>query len=59
MAGLLPDLGRYAGTVLGAYAVTLALLGGLVAASLWRAARMRRLLAELETTRRRRTDDAA
>jgi heme exporter protein D len=44
----MPDLGRYAGTVLGAYAVTLVLLGGLLVLSLWRAARVRRTLAETE-----------
>ena len=43
-----PDLGRYAVTVLAAYGVTLALLAGLVAVSLWRAARVRRRLAVLE-----------
>jgi heme exporter protein D len=44
----MPDLDRYAGTVLGAYAVTLLLLGGLLLVSLWRAARVRRALAEIE-----------
>jgi heme exporter protein D len=44
----MPDLDRYAGTVLGAYAVTLVLLGGLLLVSLWRAARVRRALAEVE-----------
>jgi heme exporter protein D len=48
-SGVIPELGRYAGTVLGAYAVTLALLGGLLVVSLWRAARVRRALAEIET----------
>ncbi len=50
---MIVELGRYADTVLGAYAVTLALLGGLVIASLWRAARVRRQLAELEDARRK------
>lgn len=45
---MIPELGRYAGAVLGAYGVTLALLGGLVAVSLRRAARVRRSLARLE-----------
>jgi heme exporter protein D len=44
----MPDLDRYAGTVLGAYAVTLVLLGGLLRVSLWRAARVRRALAAVE-----------
>lgn len=38
------DLGKYAGTVLSAYGVTLALLLGLVALSLWQSARVRRAL---------------
>ncbi|MEM9012025.1 MAG: heme exporter protein CcmD [Pseudomonadota bacterium] len=46
------ELGAYAGTVLGAYGVTLVLLGGLVAVSLARAARLRRDLSDLEGTRR-------
>ena len=41
-ARVMPELGRYAATVLAAYGVTLALLAGLVAASLWRSARVRR-----------------
>lgn len=51
MSSLLPDLGRYAFTVLGAYGVTLGLLGGLVGASLWRSAAVRRRLARLESRR--------
>ena len=38
------DLGKYAGTVLSAYGVALALLLGLVALSLWQSARVRRAL---------------
>lgn len=48
---MIPELGRYAPTVLGAYAVTLTLLAGLVGLSLRRAARVRRRLAELEGRR--------
>ena len=48
-----PDLGRYAGTVLGAYGVTLALLAFLVAVTALRAARVRRALAAAEAQRRR------
>lgn len=48
---MMPDLGSYAATVLGAYGVTIALLGGLVAASLLRAGRVRRDLARLEAAR--------
>ena len=53
---MMPDLGRYAGTVLGAYAVTLALLGLLVALSWWRAAHVRRQLADIEARMGRRDD---
>ncbi|AMY69542.1 heme exporter protein CcmD [Frigidibacter mobilis] len=41
---MIPELGKYAGTVLSAYAVTLALLAALVAVSLWRGARVKRAL---------------
>ncbi len=44
-------LGAYAVPVLAAYGVTIALLGGLVAASLARAARVRRALGEAEAAR--------
>jgi heme exporter protein D len=50
---MIADLGRHADTVLAAYGVSFALLAGLVAASLIRAARIRRELAELEATRGR------
>ncbi len=43
-----PDLGGYAGTVLGAYAVTLGLLAALVAVSLLRSAQVRRALERIE-----------
>jgi heme exporter protein D len=48
---MIPELGRYVLTVLAAYGVTLALIAGLVGASLWRAARVRRRLAILEARR--------
>ena len=48
----MPDLARYAGTVIGAYAVTLALLALIVAASWWRSAAVSRRLAQLEARRR-------
>ena len=35
------ELGKYAGTVLAAYGVTIALVAGLVAVTLWRGARDR------------------
>jgi heme exporter protein D len=45
---MIPDLGKYAVPVLGSYAATLLLLAALVGLTLWRAARMRRALAEAE-----------
>ena len=50
---MMPDLDRYAGTVLGAYGVTLALLALLVGLSWWRAVHVRRRLAEAEVRHRR------
>ena len=46
---MMPDLGPYAGTVLGAYAVTLVLLAALVLVSWRRSVGVRRTLARLET----------
>ncbi len=51
MSNLWPDLGKYAGTVLGGYGATFAILGALIAVSLWRGARARRRLAALEAAR--------
>lgn len=45
---MIPDLGKYAGAVLSSYGVSLGMLAGLVAMSLWRAARVRRQLDEIE-----------
>jgi len=45
---MMPDLDRYAGTVLGAYGVTFALLGLLIVLSLRRAARVDRALSRVE-----------
>jgi heme exporter protein D len=44
----MPDLARYAGTVLGAYGVALALIAFIVALTWERSARVRRRLAEVE-----------
>jgi heme exporter protein D len=41
-------LGKYAFPVLASYAVTIVLLGVLVAVSLWRGARVRRALAKVD-----------
>ena len=44
-----PDLGKYAGPVLSAYAASILLILALVAVSLWQGARMKRRLVEVET----------
>lgn len=49
---MIPDLDRYAGTVLGAYGMTIVLLALLVGASVARAARVKRALARAERNRR-------
>jgi len=49
---MIPDLGKYAGTVLGAYGITLVLLAAIIAASWRRSARARRDLKRLEASRR-------
>lgn len=53
---MMPDLGQYAVTVIGAYGVTLGGLGAIVALSLLRAARVRRRLEEVEARARKRTE---
>ncbi|MDH2327634.1 heme exporter protein CcmD [Cereibacter sp. SYSU M97828] len=45
---MMPELGKYAGAVLGAYGVSILLIAGLVALSLWQSARTRRALDEVE-----------
>ncbi|GFE63640.1 heme exporter protein CcmD [Litoreibacter roseus] len=49
MSSLMPDLGKYAGTVLSSYAASIALVVILVALSLWRARLVQRQLADAET----------
>ncbi|MBI1172771.1 heme exporter protein CcmD [bacterium] len=44
----MPDLGKYAVTVLSAYGAAIALLVVLVAVTLWQGARMKRLLEDVE-----------
>ena len=57
---MMPDLGRYAGTVLGAYGVTLALIALLVAVSwLARGAGARGRWPRIEARMRGRRDDEA
>ena len=45
---MMPDLGKYAGTVLSAYAAAMILLAALVAVSLWQGAKIKRALAAAE-----------
>lgn len=49
----MPDLGKYAATVLAAYGVSLLLLAVLIGLSLWRSARVRRALAAQEARMQR------
>lgn len=44
----MPDLGKYAGVVLGSYAATTVLILALVGLTLWQARRVKQRLAELE-----------
>ena len=44
----MPDLGKYAVSVLGSYVATAVLLAVLVGVSLWQAGRMKRALHEVE-----------
>ena len=45
---MMPELGKYAGAVLSAYGVSLALIGGVTALSLWRAVRVARALSAIK-----------
>lgn len=45
---MMPELGKYAGAVLGSYAATAVLIAILLGLSLWQAARVKRSLAEVE-----------
>lgn len=44
----MPELGKYAVSVLGSYAATAVLIAVLVGLTLWQSARMKRALAEVE-----------
>ena len=46
---MMPDLGKYAGTVLGAYGAGLLLLALLVVVTLWQGRRMKRALEQLDS----------
>ena len=45
---MIPDLGKYAFSVLAAYGATLGLIAGLIAVTLWQGARAKRALDALE-----------
>jgi heme exporter protein D len=45
---MMPDLGKYAVSVLSSYGATLALLAAIVGLSWWQGRRMKRSLAEVE-----------
>lgn len=49
---MMPDLGKYASTVLTSYAVTLGLLALVIGLTLWRGARVKAALAEAEARRK-------
>lgn len=49
----MPDLGKYEGTVLAAYAAALVLIAALIAVTLIRGARVRRQLDEVEARQRK------
>ncbi len=45
---MMPDLGKYAGTVLGAYGAALVLLVALLVLTIWQGRRVKRALEEIE-----------
>ena len=47
----MPDLGKYADTILSAYAITIVLLVGIIVTSLMRARKTKKQLDELEARR--------
>ena len=49
---MIPELGKYTATVLGAYGVSILLIVGLTVASIARARRIRRELRDLEARRK-------
>ena len=56
---MIPELGRYAGTVVSAYGATILLLGGLVLMSWRRSTRVKRALADVEARAKERPDGGA
>lgn len=57
MLAILPDLGQYAGNVLGAYAVSLVLMAVLIIGSFKRAANVKKQLSDLEAQQKRQKTD--
>ena len=53
---MMPDLGKYAGAVLSAYAISLLLMAVIVALSLWRARVVKRQLNEAEARAKQASD---
>jgi heme exporter protein D len=53
---MLPDLGKYATVVLASYGVSIALLLALVALTLWKGARVKAALREIEARQGKQTD---
>ncbi|WP_424929323.1 heme exporter protein CcmD [Amaricoccus tamworthensis] len=53
---MMPELGKYAGTVLAAYGVSIVLLGGLTVLSVLRARKVREDLRRIEAGRRERSE---
>ncbi len=49
---MMPELGKYAGTVLSAYAISLVLLAAIVLLTLWQGRRMKRRLDAAERRRK-------
>lgn len=45
---MMPDMGKYAATILLSYGATLVLLAGIVGLTLWRGARVKRALEDVE-----------
>ncbi len=54
---MIPDLGKYAASVLGAYGASLTLLLVLVVVSIWQGARLKRALDEAEARARSQAGD--
>lgn len=56
---MLPDLGKYAEAVIWSYVASIAMIAGLIIWSLWRGARIKRALAEVEARAQKTTHEGA